>query len=409
MRFWKEKKAVSVVLGTLLMFAMMFALYTSIQVTQVPIWNSQIDVQAYETTYGDMLFLKSDVKNVALLKQPKSTIIRMGARYPDRMIFINPKQGIYGLMTTEDATVTVEYTIEWSTGSANYTANFPSSRLIYESMGAERTKIVYEHGLIIREFPAGYASTDTQELIVGERLYVPLLDTSLFSPMSSMRSESFSLKPFTGSYTRLNVAEVTITLPTDYPRAWADRLEGLYQAKVDEEAGQIIIHSEAIERITFPGDPATDAPISAGVIFCSTETQAGFNPTADFPHIFNISITASDVPGEKQTVSTIRATVLNVTAPFDIHADLTDLVGGEGGVSMYDESPTRVLTTGYSIEDDSWVETLPNEIEVEWDVTHQDVDTGDIFAIAFWVYNSELDQQYSRTVIVIRDSTTAWR
>ncbi|MDO9579892.1 MAG: hypothetical protein Q7J06_04920, partial [Bacteroidales bacterium] len=260
MRFWREKKGVSVVLGTLLMFVIMVMLYASIQATQVPLWNLRIDAQSFETTYGDMLFLKSDIKNVALLKQPKSTIIRMGTLYPDRMIFINPKQGVYTSMTKEDATVTIEYIIEWSTGSATYTEYYPSSRLIFDVLSPEGGSLIYEHGLIIRSFPNGSVSTDPQELIVDEELSLPVLDASLLSPMSSMRSESFSIKPYAGSLTKLNVTTVTITLPTDYPRVWADRLEGLETDRmtitIDQEAGQVIIHSTAIRRITFPANPA---------------------------------------------------------------------------------------------------------------------------------------------------------
>ncbi|MBI3040239.1 MAG: hypothetical protein HYY80_01050, partial [Chloroflexi bacterium] len=360
MRFWREKKGVSVVLGTLLIFTIMVGLYASIQTTQVPIWNSQIDVQAYETTYGDMLFLKSDVKNVALLKQPKSTTIRMGARYPDRMVFINPKQGIYGIMDREDTTVTIQYTVTWSTGSATYTENHTSSRLIYESMGAARTKIIYEHGLIIREFPAGSASTDPQELIVDEELSIPVLDASLMSPKSSMRSESFSIKPYAGSQSKQNVTSVTITLPTNYPRIWAERLEGLETDRMtisaNETTNQVIITSTAIRRISFPVNPATDSTLSAGVISMSTTTQAGFDPTTDFPSIRNVLVTAVGSGNAKKTNTEITATVYNVTAPFDIHADLSQLTGD---LLDYDEAPTSIVTGGYSVEDDSW--DVPNE------------------------------------------------
>ncbi len=402
MRFWREKKGVSVVLGTLLMFIIMVMLYTSIQVTQVPIWNNQIDVQSYETTYGDMLFLKSDVKNVALLKQPKSTAIRMGARYPDRMIFINPKQGIYGSMTKEDTTVTVQYTLD--TGEPPFTENFTSSRLIYESMGAERNKIIYEHGLIIRVFPNGSVSTDAQELIVGDELYVPLLDTRLFSPMSSIRPESLSLKPFTGARTRLNITDVppvTVTLPTDYPRVWADRLEGLNTARttisVNQTAKQIIVTSTAIRRITFPGDPATDATLSAGVIFFGTKTEEGFDPTMQFPSLYNVIFGANG-----KTSTTITATVKNVTAPFDIHADLTTLTKD---VLQYDVRPTWPKAVSWG-----WDPSNGNgPFKVEWDViNHPEFANGTPLAVTFWVYNSVLDQRYMTTAVTYRADDKSW-
>jgi len=404
MRFWREKKGVSVVLGTILMFVIMVGLYASIQATQVPLWNLRIDAQSFETTYGDMLFLKSDIKNVALLKQPKATVIRMGALYPDRMIFINPKQGVYTSMTKEDATVTVEYTVEWSTGSATYTEYYPSSRLIFDVLSPEGGSLIYEHGLIIRSFPNGSVSTDPQELIVDEELSVPVLDASLLSPMSSMRSESFSIKPYAGSLTKLNITSVTITLPTDYPRVWADRLEGLGTDRmtitVDQEAGQVIITSTAIRRITFPANPATDSTLSSGMIVMSTRTEQGFDPTTDFPNMFFVKFDGLN----STDTTTITATVKNVTAPFDIHADLTDLTGD---VLMFDEQPTSILTAGYSIEDDAW--DVPNEIEVAWEsISHPEYQVGTVVSVSFTVYNSVLDQRYFRTAVAWRKSQKAW-
>ncbi len=404
MRFWREKKGVAEVLGVLLIFVILVALYASIQATMVPIWNNQIDVEAYETTYGDMLFLKSDVKNVALLKQPKSTTIRMGARYPDRMIFINPKQGIYGSMTKEDTTVRVQYTIEAGGQTLNFDENFTSSRLIYESLGAERNKIIYEHGLIIRVFPNGSVSTDAQELIVGDELYVPLLDTRLFSPMSSIRPESLSLKPFTGARTRLNITDVppvTVTLPTDYPRVWADRLEGLNTARttisVNQTAKQIIVTSTAIRRITFPGDPATDATLSAGVIFFGTKTEEGFDPTMQFPNLYNVIFTANG-----KTSTTISATVKNVTAPFDIHADLSTLTKV---VLKYDEPPTRSPAVPWDWD----VHNGNGPFDVEWEnITHPEFAVGTPLAVTFWVYNSVLDQRYMTTAVTYRADDKSW-
>ncbi|MEK7353585.1 MAG: hypothetical protein AABZ77_03650, partial [Chloroflexota bacterium] len=387
----------------LLMFVLMFGLYTSVQVTQLPIWNSQIDLQSYETAYGDFLFLKSDIRNVALLKQPKNTVIRMGARYPDRMVFINPRQGISGQMSIEDATGTITYTID-ITGQPTFTENITSSRLIYESMGAERIKIIWEHGLIIRQFPAGSASTDSQELIVGENLYLPLLDASLFSPKSSMRPESFSLKPYSASRIKLNVKNVLINLPTAYPAVWADRLEGLstddMTVSVNQTAGIISINSTAIRRIRFPQDPATDAQFVVGVIYLDTTTVAGFDPTTEFPQISGITITT-----ESSTTATITATVKNATAPFDIHADLTDITGN---LLKFDVLPDYSNDPAFPIDAGSW--NTPNQVQVKWRIfTHTQWEQHTVKGVVFTVYNNVLDQRYVRTQIFRRSNNNAWQ
>ncbi len=422
MRFWREKKGASVVLGTLLMFTIMVGLYVSTQSTQVPIWNSQIDLQALEKAYGDFLFLKSDITNVATLKRPKSAIITMGARYPNRMIFINPKQGVSGLLEAEDSTVTVTYTIEFGgvLEPVTISTNISSSRLIYTLMGSERIKLIYEYGLVIREFPAGSVSTDPQPLIVGDDLYVPVLEASMFAPIASMRTESFSIKPYSAVDMKRSITRVTITLPTNYPHVWKDRLEGVSTVEtieeldttagtfveVDEDAGQIIIDSSAVRRITFPQNPATDAQFSAGVIFFDHKTAAGVDPSSAFPNIYGISIAAVGTGDYKATHSTITATVMNVSAPFDIHADLTDIMSI---TTAFDVLPDTVTTLGYAMSDSSW--QVPNgPIEVQWtEFEHPDYQTQSVFVIVFTVYNSVLDQQYMGMKIARRGNAKDWQ
>ncbi len=424
MRFWTEKKGVSVVLGTLLMFTIMVGLYVSTQSTQVPIWNSQIDLQALEKAYGDFLFLKSDITNVAMLKRPKSAIITMGARYPNRMIFINPKQGVSGLLEAEDSTVTVTYTIEFGgvLEPVTITTPIPSSRLIYTLMGSERIKLIYEYGLVIREFPAGSVSTDPQPLIVGDDLYVPVLEASMFAPIASMRVESFSIKPYSAVNMKRSITRVTITLPTNYPQVWKDRLEGVSTVEtieeldtksgtfveVDEDAGQIIIESSAVRRITFPQTPATDAQFSAGVVFCDHKTAAGVDPSSAFPNIHGITIEQAQSGNQayKATHSTITATVMNVSAPFDIHAELTDITGDP---TTFDVLPDTIITGGYAMNDTSWI--VPNgPIEVQWtEFAHEDYPQSSVFVIVFTVYNSVLDQQYMGMKIARRSTSSDWQ
>lgn len=406
MRLWKEKSGVSAVIGAILMFTILTGLYVSIQVSQVPVWNRQLEFASFEAAYSDMLFLKADIAQVAAVQAPKSTAIRMGTRYPDRPFFTNAGAGVAGSLTKEDMTVTVQYVVDFP-GDPTTTLTYPSSRLIYEARGSIGAKIVYEHGLIIREFATGNVTTDKQALIVTDELYVPVLYAALFTPVSSLETAPITLKPYTEINTSPKIKSVTITLPTAYPEVWADRLAGLDTAKttvtVNQVAKTIIINSTAIKQIAYPTDPGTESGLYAGLISFSTKTISGFDPSTDFPRIYNVVFEAIGGSTYKKTHTRITATVKNATAPYDIHADLTDLTSD---VLKFDVPPD--YSSPDSITAGSW--TVPNTNTVQWqDITHPEFPAGAAVAVTFSIYNSVLNQQYTMTAITIRQSSDNWQ
>ena len=132
------------------------------------------------------------------------------------------------------------------------------------------------------------------------------------------------------------------------------------------------------------------------MISCSVEDPdggggSGGNDSAEFshvtsidtsepnwPYIYNITITKVD-----STHSTIDAKVKNVTAYFNVHADLTDLVWA--GIPEFD-----VLPDTYP---GSW--NYPGVNDVAWtNIEHPDFASGMVVTVEFWVYNSENNTLY---------------
>lgn len=250
-------------------------------------------------------------------------------------------------------------------------------------------------------------STDTQPLVVGDYVYIPVLNASLFTPVSSVGAESIGLKPYTSSITKSKIKSATITLSTDYPDVWTERLEDTSTDKtsvsVNETAGTVSITSTATKVITLPAGSVTGSGLFIGIIILSTKSLAGFDPTADFPQIFNVNFEAIGNAQYKKTHTTITATVKNATAPYDIHADLTDLTSD---VLKFDVAPT--YSSPDSITAGSWA--VPNSNTVKWEeITHPEFAPGEPVAVTFWIYNSALTQQYSMTSITVRLSGDNWR
>jgi len=403
---WQEERGVSVVLGAVLMLLIMATLYGTIQAYHVPIWNKDVEFEHLNTVHDDMMTFKSDVEDVALSRVPKSSNIQMGIRYPNRMFLANPGSGVAGMLSSESVGVDIEYTID-GLGDPTISTSYESNRIIYEVHGTiDSPKLVYEHGVIVRDYGDESATTDEQSLIVGDGIYIPVLIGDLTSS-SSMETESIEIKPLSQSYSRTGIKSVTITMDTDYPEVWEQLLAGTSTVdttvEVDLEQSQIVIESTAVEQISFPAGAVIAEAVYAGLATLRTEsepvTYTSVDISQDYPCVLNITI---DEGGVVETQSTITVTVRNATAPFDIHADLMALTSDP---KMYDVFPD--YSTPDSIAATSW--ELPNSNTVRWtNITHPVYDMGDAIIVSFWVSNTENNMQFFAERVFLRKKDKEW-
>jgi hypothetical protein len=389
---WKDESGVSVVLGAILMFLIVGAMWGTIQAYHVPNWNEDVEYGHLDMVYDDMMIFKSDVEDVALSEAPKSSDFHMGVRYPNRMFLANPGTGVAGALTSDNVAVSIAYTID-AFEEPTITTNYISNRVIYEVQGTvDSPKLVYEHGLIIRDYRNEYATKDEQSLIIGDEIYLPILTGNLTS-ISSMETETIDIKPMSQSYSRTKIQLTNITISTDYPEVWEDLLAGTSTAdttvQVDIDEGEINIVTTAVELISFPtGDVTADA-LYAGLIVLRTEPESVTYTSIDtsrndYPRILDIDIVSA--PDDERTNSTITAAVKNVTAPYDIHADLTAFKNDPEifDPEMYDVFPDDSPTP--------WV--VSDENEVSWDITHPAYEGGVDIIVSFWVINTENNMQF---------------
>ncbi len=222
---WQDERGVSLVISAMLMLLVVAAMWGTIQAYHVPDWNKDVEYEHLNMVHDDMMTFKSDVEDVALSGAPKSSVFRMGVRYPNRMFLANPGAGVAGSLTSDNVSVSIVYTID-GLGNPVITQNYTSNRVIYEFQGSiDRPRLVYEHGVIIRDYGGESASADEQPLITSDGVYIPVLLGSLTS-LSSMETQSIEIRPLSQSYSRTDIKSVTITLDTDYPEAWEGLLAG---------------------------------------------------------------------------------------------------------------------------------------------------------------------------------------
>ncbi len=230
-------------IGAIIIFLIAGVIFGTVQGHFVPDWNKDVEYEHLDSVYDDMMALKSDIEDVAVSGEPKSANVHMGERYPDRMFLFNPGAGVAGSLTSDNMAISIEYTLD-GLGDPTITANYTSNRISYEVQGTiDSPKLVYENGIIIKDYGNESASTDEQSLIAGGGVYIPVLLGNLTS-LSSMETQSIEIKPLSQSYSRANIKSVTITLDTDYPEVWEELLAGVgtegiatIKAKDDFESG----------------------------------------------------------------------------------------------------------------------------------------------------------------------------
>ncbi|MGD1118325.1 MAG: hypothetical protein ABR886_02420 [Dehalococcoidales bacterium] len=270
----REERGVSEVIGAMILLLVAAAIWGTLQVFLVPDWNKDVEYAHLNAAHDDMMTFKSDVEDVALSGEPKSSNIHMGVRYPNRVFLANPGTGVAGSLTSDNVAVSIAYTID-APGNPVITQNYTSNRISYEVQGTiDSPRLVYEHGIIIRDYGNASATTDEQSLIVGDEIYLPVL-TGYLTASSSMETEAIALKPLSQSPGSSRVKSVVITMDTLYPAVWAKLLAGTGTAatsvSVNQTQSKIIITSTATRQIYFPGGEVITDALYAGMIRLSTE------------------------------------------------------------------------------------------------------------------------------------------
>jgi hypothetical protein len=285
--FRSDTVAVSHVIGVVLMTAIFVTMFTIFQASVVPYWNKQVEAAELRVTHDDMMFLPSDLEDVAIHRTPKTCTVQLGARYPDRMIFRNPGPGAFGTLTVEEAPAQV--IVIYNDGSElPITETFDSKRITYTLSGTINSpKLVYEHGVIIADWrntmgENAIVTTDEQTLIDrNENLYIPIVNGSLHSK-SAIGSETMAIYPYLYNDS-INASWVKITLDTKYRELWDDTLFNastvrpdlnLQNTTVEFGDNKIYINNTAQRYLKYPNQTASE-PLYAGMISCSAEDPDG--------------------------------------------------------------------------------------------------------------------------------------
>jgi len=263
MKFSRDDRGVSEVLGAILVFALLISVLSIVQVSGVPALNEQVEFEHNARVQDDMRGFASSVDTAAATGRDQPVDVETGVRYPPRLFLLNPGPTAGTLSTTGSSDVTFGNleALDPEAGeylnSTNAPDSYTTTGLVYQPNYNQYTvapETRYEHGIIYNvDADDGVSVMDSGSIVSGKRISLTVLDGTLAT--SGGDSVSFTAVPVSGpsqvvSVRGANDEPMTLTLPTALSQSTWDELlkkeitDG-YVNDVSVSGGKVTITFEA--------------------------------------------------------------------------------------------------------------------------------------------------------------------
>ncbi len=254
-------RAVAPVVGFILIFAMLIILLSMYQAMWVPIQNSEVEFDHYQNVKDDMTDVRSAIFEARTTGETQSTTVKLGTRYPNRLIAVNPPPSTGKLVTGEQRNISMEYQDGTEIDIPTQFSGISSLDEVYTQLLSYSPNyheldtgapIRHEHGLLYMDY---------NETAQGGGLVLHNDEQTLVRTYENSRNE-VTIVPIQGNYTEQGVERVSIdpepgilvtkefedinvTVPTDLSEStWEDILSDELQPEkvnVDEAAGELTL------------------------------------------------------------------------------------------------------------------------------------------------------------------------
>jgi hypothetical protein len=232
-----DERAVSEVLGAILVFGLLLAVVLLIQITAVPGWNQQIEYDHSERAQDDIDELANAIERAQTSERSESVNIELGVDYPTRPFLYNPPptQGTLetparGTVTIEGAQASGEVGNFWDGSAISHPTRAVTYRADYNEFRDAPRQTVYEHGVVANQFRNSATVIRQSRPIVSDDNInlVALTGTAnrTDNRQTTVAVTPVSRTPRTVAVTGLNGNDITISLRTTLPEeTWQDLLE----------------------------------------------------------------------------------------------------------------------------------------------------------------------------------------
>ncbi|QAU13639.1 hypothetical protein EKH57_13440 [Halorubrum sp. BOL3-1] len=227
MRFSRDRRGQSVVVGTVILFGFLIVALGVYQVQVVPTENADVEFehsQAVEDDFGD---LRNDVLRAGSTGSTGSTQVRLGTRYPSRTFFVNPPPVSGSLSTEETGAIRIRNATVG--GGARENARrfwnatdptFETRSIRYDARYNEfrgAPELVYEHSVIAAEFDDAVLLRTGQTVVSDGRISLTALSGSVSE--SGIERRSVDPRAVSASGTTVPLTPVSGSITLELPTA----------------------------------------------------------------------------------------------------------------------------------------------------------------------------------------------
>ena len=324
-RFADDERAVSPVVGFVLIFALIMIVFTIYQADVVPAQNKEVEFKHSQAVEGEISQLNDAIQQAGTSGVPQSATIATGVQYPDRALAINPGSPVGSIRTVDAPKVKIS---GLSDGSGYWSTNpeFDDVRLVtYQpsyNLYQQRTEYTLENGIIVKDFENGnppmLGSEGTLLSDDGKRINLLLVSGNY---QQSGVTTSLTARPVSTSteYVQVTSDGGEISVPTTLPQdTWKELLgsgfgDGTSNVKLNGYSGGY----PGTVKIGLKGGETYALRVAEVTLGSSDEPELKYlrsedsttEPTIDIGTSETLTVSAHDEFGNLAAGETVEATV----------------------------------------------------------------------------------------------------
>ncbi|WP_227133728.1 Ig-like domain-containing protein [Halorubellus salinus] len=326
MTFFAEERAVSPVLGGILMFGLAMSLLILTQVSVVPAANQQLEFEHNQGVQKDFERFGSSTTRVAGSGATETVDVDLGVRYPNRFFLVNPGPAS-GSLSTDAATFAIENVTSTTPETAEYydslgnDVTYQTTRLVYDPtyrQYANAPRTFYENGVVFNEYDGDVTLVTSRTPIVSDGdITLVLFDGNVQEQTTG--TTSLTLQAASAPAKRIAVTDdgepITLRIATLVPESdWQEYADGesavTLHTYVDADAdprtpNEVVLRLDdtrdytlRVARVTLNGNAITDLPAyvtTVGSYASSVPANTSMTYTAEVRDAQNNPISGGEV------------------------------------------------------------------------------------------------------------------
>ncbi len=250
-RFRSDNRAVSAVIGFILVFAILMLTLAVYQAQVVPQQNAQTEFQQFEDTRDELIELRNAISTTGQTDVSQYPSVRLGTTYQTRLLTINPPPPAGTLQTSAEYNITIENA---AGERENVSTRFLDYQPGYNELRVGSTR--YEHSVLYldeRDRRNNVSIIEEQNIVTDETVRI----TALQDSFQRTGTERVTLNVFprtvnTDAFPDPDGDAYTVRIPTQLTEDeyWDEALEdtnGIYQGvdERDDQPNRLILEVDA--------------------------------------------------------------------------------------------------------------------------------------------------------------------